>query len=472
MDPSDTDLAAIQDLDSARRWAGVTNDLWNSVMEELGDIALLREVVLITYGDWQAAISNVAISVGGSSTPVTGIVVPPPRALTPVEKGRIRSLRRVCRILFRLDPDEDSTPIASTTPVASPAVFAQPLSEIDTITIASVLDQVTKIKVIPVSDSDIRAKFLKYKEAYGRFPARESEPTRDQISALHTVLQLQRPPYADFGVLGPFGNRLQRKLTFVGMIVGPEGIPIRKELPGPPSFDEWYSVWKVFKTLCILLDVASSEALEGYAELIRDLSKRYPWWIIYQADCRMRSEEFEIFRRDLEEQRGRLTGVDQTVADVLVPFDVQKPWEAVFLHAVHSVAGQLYWQQRVKELAADHRSSSSATASANGDGGFQAANVIKAGTKREVPWMVPRATSQPPAKPGGPPCKPFQTAAGCSANEKYCPHKQAHTCGHCGKPGHGEAKCFALHPELMTSKISAKRKKKGGKSSGTGGKGN
>ena len=51
-------------------------------------------------------------------------------------------------------------------------------------------------------------------------------------------------PFADFGILRPFGARLERSLKFAAKIWNPEKQEyLAKELPGPSSHAEWLRSW-------------------------------------------------------------------------------------------------------------------------------------------------------------------------------------------------------------------------------------
>ena len=55
----------------------------------------------------------------------------------------------------------------------------------------------------------------------------------------------------------------------------------------------------------LLLEAATTEALENYGEKVREFNVTYGercWFIIYQADVRMRSERFERLRRACEKK--------------------------------------------------------------------------------------------------------------------------------------------------------------------------
>eukprot|EP00974_Lingulodinium_polyedra_P089267 8656269-Lingulodinium_polyedra.AAC.1 len=69
----------------------------------------------------------------------------------------------------------------------------------------------------------------------------------------------------------------------------------------------------VLRTTLLLLRAVSPEPLDLYGEWIRKLTETYGtscWWIIYRADVRMRSEEFERIRRRLQLSASRGASLD------------------------------------------------------------------------------------------------------------------------------------------------------------------
>ena len=79
----------------------------------------------------------------------------------------------------------------------------------------------------------------------------------------------------------------------------PDGSRQRKELPGPPSFVCWWASFGVYRTTLLLLDVAPPEILDNFGGMVWSLSFLYDdaWFVVYNADVRMRSEPFERLRR-------------------------------------------------------------------------------------------------------------------------------------------------------------------------------
>jgi hypothetical protein len=76
----------------------------------------------------------------------------------------------------------------------------------------------------------------------------------------------------------------------------------------PPDFDTWFRSWKVFKCTCLLLDICKVEPLDAYSDHIRSLHQEHGqrhWFIILQADSRLREESFERWLRKEESKLDR-----------------------------------------------------------------------------------------------------------------------------------------------------------------------
>ena len=84
------------------------------------------------------------------------------------------------------------------------------------------------------------------------------------------------------------------------------------KLTGPASFDSWLSSWQVFRTAMIMLEGADPERLDQYSNFVRLLNEKHGfkcWWLIYQADIRMRSEKIEKFIEQPSDDTVNLTQV-------------------------------------------------------------------------------------------------------------------------------------------------------------------
>ena len=109
------------------------------------------------------------------------------------------------------------------------------------------------------------------------------------------------PPYVDFSIWGPYNSRLGKKLVHAAYEWNFATQTYKLiELPGPTDFEHYRRAWRVFRTAMLLLGSADAEHLDGYLEKIRGFVEAYAprcWFIIYQGDVRLRSEELERMRR-------------------------------------------------------------------------------------------------------------------------------------------------------------------------------
>ena len=99
----------------------------------------------------------------------------------------------------------------------------------------------------------------------------------------------------------------------------------------------------VLKCTFLLLDAVRPERLDRYGEHISSFLNTYGtecWFIIYQADIRMRSEQFERIRRRLQ--------IDSDANRPLHGFAPGKPWDGVFAVAV---LDREFWDTFVRERA-------------------------------------------------------------------------------------------------------------------------
>ena len=328
MDPSETDLAAMNTLEAVFDWAGVAADLRTTLGASLGRPTLIRDIVFIDRATWDGVI---AILKGHGPVPAAG-GAPPERDLSPLDKSRLEMFRRACMLRAGAVPDTPgAAPVAGVAPAAGPpgALGGPPSGR--KLKLSAVVDQSLDAEVTPLPPTEIQAMFDAYKLKYGDMPAPE---TADQLAAIKQLVVAKAVPYIDFAVYGPHGLRLLRKLTFSSHTLNANGEWARKELPGPPDFDTWFGIFRCMKAAFLLLEIATTERIDGYCEHVRGMYQRFGqqcWDIIYTADIHMRSEEFERLRR-------RLTG------DPLHGFTQANPWNAVMAQAVKEDA---FWSKEV-----------------------------------------------------------------------------------------------------------------------------
>ena len=257
---------------------------------------------------------------------------PPQVPLTLLDRTRLRQARRRARLASGL-LNPDVAPAAA----ASPDANAPPPSK--KVKLSSLVDPSAEAELVPLSASALTAMFAKYEENRGGPPGVDVEPTLEQLSAVKQLVDAGAPPYVDFSLFGPYGKRFLKKLTYIETLFQvSSGTWVRRELPGPSSYEAWERSWAVFECAAILLDIITPEKLLAYQNRIRKFVTTYgpnAWPVIYQADVRMRSEQFERIRRKAEITRD--PGLDRA-----------RPWDFVFHRAVND---HTYWAEEVQEKA-------------------------------------------------------------------------------------------------------------------------
>ena len=326
MDPSPDDLGGLSTVQKIWDYAKVPEPLVGKINQALGEITEISDLVLIPSVEFSSSISGIP-------------------EISVVQKARIMFARRVARLKLNLPAEEAKEkvePSTSSGPAASAPINGRKIK------VNSVLDQSCEAEITPLDPAAIRRMFDSYVESRGDEPHPDIEPSADQISAFKQILGEDAVPFVDFAVFGPHGQRLQKKLTFRAFTHQPDGSWRKIELPGPPDFNTWWRCFRTYKCLLLLFGVVQVERIDNYGEFIRDLCENSDpscWWIINQADSRMRSEEFERIRRRLEADHAKFTAAG---LHVLSNFDSNRPWDSVFKHAV-SDTSKTFWDKEVRE---------------------------------------------------------------------------------------------------------------------------
>ena len=351
VDPSPDDLDAITNFAGIFAWLGSSAELIAAFKVSLGPGEhRLRDLVYVSARDWTAAIAAVRVQV-----PDDGAVAAHTRQPGAIEIGHMHHARRIARLrcglraieeLAALPPQLGGIGIGGlgagpNPPQAANALAllggAAPATGEPRLKLSVILDPTLDSELIRLPQAKIRECFNKYIQVRGATPAEDVEPTTEQISALAQVLASDLGPYADFAVFGPFGRRMLQKLTYLAWTFTPEGSWVRHELPGPPSFDSWWASFRVYRTTILLLEAAPPEVLDNYGEMVRAFNAMYGnecWFIIYNAEVRMRSEHFERLRRIAE--REHTNGVGS--------FDPAKPWFNIFERAT---LDKIWWDENL-----------------------------------------------------------------------------------------------------------------------------
>ena len=152
-----------------------------------------------------------------------------------------------------------------------------------------------KTTLVKLDEDTIRTMFENYANVMGSAPADHEEPTSEQLSGVDQLVSSGNVPYIDLAIFGPHGSRFIKKMKAIPSSSSDTLGQSVADIPGPPDFRTWTKCWDVVKCAFLLFGTVSISQLDGYSSLIRKLSEQYGpvcWPIIYQADTRMRSEEF------------------------------------------------------------------------------------------------------------------------------------------------------------------------------------
>ena len=180
-----------------------------------------------------------------------------PRLPTLFEKSQIRSLFRLADIvaarLVRSPVLQQAAPpplVGASLP-QPPVVVAVPHAR--RIKVSDVLDPMDEGLVDPLTLGELNTFFANYRELKHGDPQEEVEPTLEQVSAFNArVVTLQLAPYGDFSILTPFGRRMAKVLKHRAWLPNRDGTYRTVEVPGPDSYDVWYSCWRVYACLSLI----------------------------------------------------------------------------------------------------------------------------------------------------------------------------------------------------------------------------
>ena len=364
LDPSKSDLQGMNVLEDAYKYLGVDNSLKEAIEATMGKLRQFKDVVLADESTWMADVQALkviqvaaipeAAEVGTAGQP--GHVPARPRQpakdrrLNTLESGQVGALRRISRLRLNLPAAEEVAPtgMGAGSGASSQAQQASPAPQAIVATLISeVIDQSDHTPVTPWKMGTVRAAMKVFEQGNkGQKCADGDEPSPLQFAALEYKLKVCASLYCDFGVWRRNSGRMERRIRLTIHHRNEKGEWIPYEIQGPSSFAEWQEGWRVFCVAMRALDKADQPVLDLYERKLQKLLKDWGihcWWIVAQADCRMRSEKIT---------RLLWTETDIMEADAakgLVPdMDKARPWNHLIKIAAQD---DQFWQEEVKEPA-------------------------------------------------------------------------------------------------------------------------
>ena len=164
---------------------------------------------------------------------------------------------------------------------------------------AHVIDQSLMGSFKERSKEEILALRGLHRDSTGGDPDPDERPTAAQISAMVERLEAGKPPYADFAVWGPFGDRTHKQLQFAGSVPATDAdgnfTLAKRQIRGPNNLGDWLRSWRVFRAAAIMTGRFSASTLDLYSRGIAELMTYFgDWAVVAQADEAVRCEEWAL----------------------------------------------------------------------------------------------------------------------------------------------------------------------------------
>ena len=365
----------------------------------------------------------------------------------------------------------------------------------DRVKLSAVVNQVSDAEVRLLDSDATDAAFKRFRDITGFRPHKDEEVTAAQLAGLHAVFASPGPPYVDFSIWGPHGDRLQKRLRFTAQQMQKDGTWKPVEVYGPPDYETWDAAFAVFRCGCLMLGKLCIGTLDRYRALIKRYNGLYPgaWLELYQADHRARLEHTEHIRRDL---------IEENEVRPIPGFKPRDCWDLVFRRLLLDTG---FWQDELERPAmlkilwngkSGHVTGEAPVLGAGGGvASFNASTigaivpyVPDAGVKRGAPGGGQPA-GQPPKKMqakdrqsnldqgglfrtnrrGTPLCAGY-AAGTCAGGRGVCPvdGRSAHQRPRCFLPAPHDPKSCTAVPHDLSKKGKGKGRGKDGKGKGKG----
>ena len=152
-------------------------------------------------------------------------------------RNKVRLAREICVEWVKLQSKDTTQPQTHTPPLT-------PTPPISTVTsrklkLKDLVDQITEEEADLLTDVQVAACYAKFEALMGEDeePGREEDPTIEQLSAVQHLLTTGTSPYVDFGIFGPYGHRILRKVKLTGVKWNASNELARIEINGPATYD-------------------------------------------------------------------------------------------------------------------------------------------------------------------------------------------------------------------------------------------
>ena len=335
IDPTVDELQQIGDVAGIFSWLGSEESQRTAALRVLGGgQPRLRDLVHLLADLWHDTVRELRVPQGKTE-----------RDLTALEVGHVGMVRRIPRPRLGLsytDPKAADSALVVHSPRTR--VLAPSPSKRHGRATAQALGSSGSsvgLRARAPSQAKVREMFTDFVRLRGAIPSEDIEPTLEQVSAIHQVITTDVVPFADFSYYGPHGKRLPHKLTYVNWTFLPDGSWQWKEVPGPPSLEFLVGVFLGVPRCTSCAGCGTSQDPGQHGEMVRGHSTLYSgaWFVVFNADVLLRSEQFKRLRRKAERDHAA-AGTAGGASD----YDPAKPCRTVFAIAV---ANEEWWNENM-----------------------------------------------------------------------------------------------------------------------------
>ena len=312
----------------AATWAGLEDGLLRCVLRALGDQSLnnLPLLASIPFDSIKEALNNATRG---------------DRSLNAIERSHFVLMVNAVRVKYGAMPHSIDQPVQSAAPSAVALTGAPAASTKIKLKLSQIIDQGSDMEIEQLAHDELQRKRQKYVLIEGDAPLEKEEITDAQLSCLQAKVCQSQAPFVDMGVWGPYGDRLARAMKFTSQVLK-DGQWRAVELPGATNLASWQESWRIFRTGCLMLDIASSAVLDRYAAEFRSRVSEHPncWHLAAQADIRCRSE---FWTQELRRQEAF-----HSAHSDMSSFSPTQPWNSVIKASANC---QEFWTREFEKPA-------------------------------------------------------------------------------------------------------------------------
>ena len=449
--PANEVVAKWTTSEEAAKWAKLPSDFLTLFAKEMGEeeVPDLATMAAIDVADVRHVITNMKIPI--------------------LKKTRLNLMLNSLRRKFGLELiDYIKAPeVMMSDKMAGEVNAAQTLAKVkentgNSIRVAHVLDQASREEMDPLDEDTVNRCRQELHNRLEGEPLEIEEFSDSQLTAFKKRLDAGGSPACDYGVLGPFGRRVERMMSFRTVVKDQTGHERTIEVAGPATLDTWEACHQVFRSLALACKVCKLATLDNYKAKFRERCHEFPnqWALAMSADVVCRTEHWAR----LKSLHKRM--YDDVNTRQFCAYDPAMPWDsAIAASTTDSEFWAKHFDRPALKAVADHRDGTPIHAQDQGN----AEEVEASGKRRRVHEQGNRCGNRERDRPDAVrPDGRFYTDGGlrfCRAfhdnNNCRGPCKFSHNCEWCRKQ-HRSVNCWHAKQQKSNGKDS------GGKAAGKG----